>query len=201
MRTIAKLIVNLILGAVILLIVMSVSGRTERSMELKDNLSSAVEETVEMLTANPKYTLENTDVFLADLAASVADSITSDSNIKVDVENIDMEKNLLSIKVTAEFIHPNGKTGTVSCEKTAIVNKVEEAEQIPYTVTFFVDREAMLAGKKYKSYKVLDGDLVPAPAIPISGTGTFLGWKDTNQYLSDFSQPVTQDLVYYGEWN
>ena len=33
---------------------------------------------------------------------------------------------MLSVSVTEEFKHPNGKPGTVSYDRTAVVNKLQE---------------------------------------------------------------------------
>ncbi len=49
MKNIVMIIISAILGALTLLMVMSIEGRNSRNMELKMNFSSAAEKTVEIL--------------------------------------------------------------------------------------------------------------------------------------------------------
>ena len=66
MKNIATMISSIILGAITLLIVMTVQGRMNRSTELESNLSSIIEETVEIMTVDKKYDIEHAEEFLAD---------------------------------------------------------------------------------------------------------------------------------------
>ncbi len=38
------------------------------------------------------------------------------------------------------------------------------------------------------------------PEEPGSAAEGFLGWKDVNDYIADFSLPVEQERVYYAQW-
>ena len=72
MKNIVMIIISAILGALTLLMVMSIEGRNSRNMELKMNFSSAAEKTVEILMSDPKYSMENVDQFVADFTQSMA---------------------------------------------------------------------------------------------------------------------------------
>lgn len=200
MKNIVTMVVSMLLGAVTLLIVMVVNGRMNRSMELKSNLPSAVEETVEIL-ADQKYSIGNANEYLADFVENLARILDSDCDLKVEIISKDTEKGLLSVRVTEEFLHPNGKNGTVECERTVILNKLYEPEPEIYTVRFFVNKSDIGVVECYKSIQVLEGDMITAPAAPQVEGKTFAGWKDSNDYIVNFSAPVTQDLVYYAAWN
>lgn len=202
MKNMIMIIVSAILGVLALMIVMTINGRMNRSMELKSSLSSAVEETVENMARWGNYKISNVNEYIADFTASLSDSLDADSGIAVEVEQADMEKGLLSLHVTGTFLHPNGKTGTVECDRTVIFNTTGETEGAVYTVRFYLTKTEMDAGETcYKECQVREGDVLTAPANPQKTGERFAGWRDVNGYLADFSLPVTQDLVYYGHWN
>ena len=127
MKNIVTIISCALIGVITLAIVMSVSGRMNRSMEVKSNLSSAVEETVENLAVK-KYAVSDMEEYLADFSESLMDFIDTDSEITVQVAAADMEKGILAVKVTETFMHPNGRTGEVFCERVVIFNKLEGEE-------------------------------------------------------------------------
>ena len=52
----------------------------------------------------------------------------------------------------------------------------------------------------YKVYQVYEGERLAEPVQPITEDREFLGWRDANDYMADFTQPVEQDVVYYAEW-
>lgn len=193
MKSIILAIVSTILGVLMLMIVMTVSGRENRSTEIKSNLPSIVEETVNNMEVSQKYSIDNTNEFLADLVSSLSASLDSDSGISVSILKTDQEKGILSVRVTESFTHPNGKPGTVTCDRIVILNKmpVELPEQ--HNVIFFVGSD------DYKSYYINDGECMEAPEEPVLEGKTFYGWKDVEGYLADFSQPVTEDMIYYAD--
>lgn len=201
MKNIATMAVSIMLGGIMLMIVMALQGRANRSMEINSNLSSVVEETVENMTVDAKYTISNYDEFVADLTSELSKKLDTDSSIIIKVLNADMEKGILSVRVEEEYSHPNGNKGTVQCERTVILNKVYEAEQETYTVKFFLKKEDVDGGRPYKVCEVHSGEGVAVPAEPKSSDAFFFGWFDTNDYAADFSAPVTGDLVYYAAWN
>lgn len=178
--------------------VTAVEGRTGRKVEVQNNLATAVEDTLTNMALTKKYSVGNVDEYLADFTEDLACSLDTKSDLKVEVSKADMEKGVLSIKVTEKFKHPNGNEGSVSLKKTVILDKEEQEEKTLYTVNFYLSRADALP---YKTCRVLAGDTVSAPADPASETGNFIAWKDGNGYLADFTQPVVQDLCYYAEFN
>ena len=198
MKVVVRSIMITCIGAVVLLTIMTVTGRMNRATEIESNLSSVVEETVENMEANPYYTINNTEEFVADMAEYLVEALDSDSDLVIEMEKIDKDKGLLAVKVTEKFLHPNGNEGSVSCDRTVIFNRISEVEDVLYTVNFYLSQADALP---YKTCRVLAGDTVSAPADPASETGNFIAWKDGNGYLADFTQPVVQDLSYYAEFN
>lgn len=191
MKNAVMILISAIIGVLTLAIAMTVDGRMNRSMEITGNLPSAVEETVEIMAVNTKYSINNVNEYIADLTENLASVLDTDSNIRVEVLKQDKEKGVLSVRVTEEFKHPNGQAGTVDCERTVILNKVEEDEPGVFQVTFYV------GDRIYKKYSVLAGDLIGAPANPQIDGMNFTGWQDINGYLADFSQPILHDVEYF----
>ena len=197
MKLIIRAIVTTCIAGVIFLTIMAVSGRMNRSMELKSNLPSAAEETAENLLAK-KYDVVDKNQLEADFLETLAYAIDSDSNIRLKVNAADKEKQLLSVSVTEEFKHPNGKPGTVSYDRTAVVNKLQEEVLETYQVSYYLmntDTEC------YKCYTVHADDMVPVPKDPVAEGKTFTGWADAEGNALDQNMTMTQDAAYYAVWN
>lgn len=197
MKIIIRAIVTTCIAGVIFLTIMAVSGRMNRSMELKSNLPSAAEETAENLLTK-KYDIADKNQLEADFLETLAYAIDSDSNIRLKVNAADKEKQLLSVSVTEEFKHPNGKPGTVSYDRTAVVNKLQEEALETYQVSYYLtntDTEC------YKCYTVHADDMVPVPKDPVAEGKTFTGWADAEGNALDQNMTMTQDAAYYAVWN
>ena len=197
MKLIIRAIVTTCIAGVIFLTIMAVSGRMNRSMELKSNLPSAAEETAENLLTK-KYNVTDKNQLEADFLETLAYAIDSDSNIRLKVNAADKEKQLLSVSVTEEFKHPNGKPGTVSYDRTAVVNKLQEEVLETYQVSYYLtntDTEC------YKCYTVRADDMVPVPKDPVAEGKTFTGWADAEGNALDQNMTMTQDAAYYAVWN
>ena len=197
MKLIIRAIVTTCIAGVIFLTIMAVSGRMNRSMELKSNLPSAAEETAENLLAK-KYDVVDKNQLEADFLETLAYAIDSDSNIRLKVNAADKEKQLLSVSVTEEFKHPNGKPGTVSYDRTAVVNKLQEEVLETYQVSYYLmntDTDC------YKCYTVHADDMIPVPKDPVAEGKTFTGWADAEGNALDQNITMTQDAAYYAVWN
>ena len=197
MKLIIRAIVTTCIAGVIFLTIMAVSGRMNRSMELKSNLPSAAEETAENLLTK-KYDIADKNQLEADFLETLAYAIDSDSNIRLKVNAADKEKQLLSVSVTEEFKHTNGKPGTVSYDRTAVVNKLQEEVLETYQVSYYLtntDTEC------YKCYTVHADDMVPVPKDPVVEGKTFTGWADAEGNALDQNMTMTQDAAYYAVWN
>jgi uncharacterized repeat protein (TIGR02543 family) len=197
MKLIIRAIVTTCIAGVIFLTIMAVSGRMNRSMELKSNLPSTAEETVENLLAK-KYDVADKNQLEADFLETLAYAIDSDSNIRLKVNAADKEKQLLSVSVTEEFKHPNGKPGTVSYDRTAVVNKLQEEVLETYQVSYYLTNTDTDC---YKCYTVHADDMVPVPKDPVAEGKTFTGWADAEGNALDQNMTMTQDAAYYAVWN
>ena len=193
MKNIGMGIINVFLGCVMLLITMTIYGRMNYSMELKSNLSSVIEEIVEHMTMNSKYSIQNTNEFLADFTESLIAAFDSESDITVEIFQCDKEKGILAVNVVAAFMHPNEKIGTVECKRTVILNKMRKDVPKMCKVEFRVNDES------YKEYTIQEESIINAPVSIQNIAGTFQGWVDENGIEADFTQPIKKDVVYHAD--
>ena len=144
-----------------------------------------------------QYTIADTKEFAADVRESIAQAVDSDGAITVDVLKIDREKGLCSIRVTADYVHPNGKAASVSCERTVIFDKGEAQGEKLCSISFYES----VGGARYKTVFVEEGAILLEPVPPYAEGKAFLGWTDAAGNAADFSMQVTQDMAYYAKWN
>lgn len=196
MKQIAVLFSVFFLGVITIVSVMASGGRSNREMELADNLPAAVEETVSELMEEKNYDITSENEMIADMVEDLSRKLDSNSDITVNIENIDEAKGLMSIKVVASYQHPNGKEGSVSCERTVVFNKLQDDPAELCQVRFLVDDARI-----YKTCNVWPGDTVSAPSEPTVSGKTFDCWVDVEGNPVDFTQPVTQSQVYYAKYS
>ena len=196
MKNIAAMFGVFFLGILVVACVMTSSGRSNREMELADNLPAAVEETVSELMEEKNYDITSENEMIADMVEDLSRKLDSNSDITVNIENIDEAKGLMSIKVVASYQHPNGKEGSVSCERTVVCNKLQDDPAELCQVRFLVDDARI-----YKTCNVWPGDTVSAPSEPTVSGKTFECWVDVEGNPVDFTQPVTQSQIYYAKYS
>ena len=196
MKQIAVLFSVFFLGVITIVSVMASGGRSNREMELADNLPAAVEETVSDLMEEKNYDITSENEMIADMVEDLSRKLDSNSDITVNIENIDVAKGLMSIKVVASYQHPNGKEGSVSCERTVVFNKLQDDPAELCQVRFLVDDARI-----YKTCNVWPGDTVSAPSKPTVSGKTFDCWVDVEGNPVDFTQPVTQSQFYYAKYS
>lgn len=195
MKNIAAMFGVFFLGILVVACVMTSAGRSNREMELDDNLPSVVEETLAEVMEGKSYDITSENEMIADMVEDLSGKLDSDCDITVNIENIDKEKGLMSVNVVAEYHHPNGKEGKVTCERTVVFNKVQDVSSKLCRVIFFVD------GRTYKSCKILQGDLVSVPVEPVADGKVFVEWTDENGNSVNFTDPVEQDQSYYAKFS
>lgn len=196
MKNIANIIVAFLIGAVCLLCMVLIAARSGRKMELEQMLPTAVEEAVSTAFLKKQYVIADTKELAADIRESIAQAVDSDGAISVDVFKIDREKGLCSVRVVADYNHPNGKSASVSCERTVIFNKGEAQDEKLCGVSFYES----VGGARYKTVFVEVGAVLFEPVPPYVDGKNFLGWTDEFGNAADFSSPITEEVIYYASW-
>ncbi len=187
------------IGILLLAVVMTICGNMNYSVELQENLSTAMETSVKHL---PGQEENRSDAeLLAECIEGIVLAVDSDMETTVEVYQADAKKGVLALRAVGSYIHPNGMEGDTDWERTVIYEKGEAQEMEVYEVAFYGSKEELVSkGTCYKSYSVMEGDCITSPAEPRRTGEVFAGWKDCNDYMADFSQPVLQNLCYYAAW-
>lgn len=120
MKNIVLIFSQVMMAAITVVIVLCVYARLNRSMELQRTLPSIIEKAVANAMLEYVETPVSTDIFMREVVERIRFSIEIESDIMVDFFQCDLEKGIVALRVTAEFLYPNGKTGQVSCERCVL---------------------------------------------------------------------------------
>lgn len=170
----------IVIGIVIL---MTLDGRNIRESEVYDSLTTAVESSMQTLMIDNTYTIQNTDEFVADFLEALMTQIESDSDISVNVIDVDVNKGLLSVEVVEEYTHPNRSKGSVSCVKTVILEKDAKKDNNTksfFSITYYVRENKDTEAVVYKQYTVEKNSKIIIPTEPSMNGKTFLYWMERN---------------------
>ena len=194
-------------GIVILFVVMllTMQHKNVRKEELEQSLTEAMETTLQMVKADTDrdYTSEDMRTLLI---RNLVPQMNSDSELTVRIVEADAEKGLLSVEVEEQFSYPGGKKGSIQCCRTILADddgeemEKGEREVAMQTVIFYRSREEMEQGKSYyKKLEIQKGDYCTSPAEPVCDDlrKKFLEWRDSKDYLADFTQCVEENQTYY----
>ncbi len=150
MKNVVSMIIAALLGIIFTASMMTIAGRSNREQELIANLSSCVEETINTLLLEKQYEIADVQEFTSDFKEALAGTLDSDSDISVDIAALDTGKGLASVRVTEEYLHPNGKPGSVSCTRTVIFEQIIKQDR-----EFITEEYLNENGVCYKKRKVL----------------------------------------------
>lgn len=164
--------VCMMLITLLLMIVMTIYGRNLRQSETNHTLAEAVDTTMSNLMENQAYSIESKDAFIADLLQSLLVQINSTSDVTVAILEADEKKGILSVEVTENYKHPNGKMGSVSAVRTVIFDRTIEEEKEQVAVEFYIADEEL-----YKKYLLEKGSMCVLPAPPKKEGKTFKNWR------------------------
>ena len=197
------LIVSMMTGVLTLLIVMTLAGRMNHAAELDSQMSSVVENTIITAMKRTDGDCFDRQQLLAFAIGQSASMLETKADIAVKIYGADAQKGILGMDITEQYKHPNQKNGKVNRSRTVIFSPLLQQEEEILQVYFFLSGEDMIQNRNcFKKIQVLKGERIFTPATPRqTGGGSFDGWVDVNGYLADFSQPVTDNLVYYARWN
>lgn len=113
----------IILGLVVL-INSSIYSKNARKHETEQSLRYAVDNTIDTFLSVNDISISNADEMIASLCRHIILQITSDSEITVNILDVDFHEGLIDIEVVETFRYPNGKKGEVSYRRTVIVDKI-----------------------------------------------------------------------------
>ncbi|MFV0466545.1 MAG: InlB B-repeat-containing protein [Lachnospiraceae bacterium] len=162
--------VSILLGFVMLL---SVSSKTLRENELRQELAAALDLTIRELALVQDDGGMSQEEFISIFMQSLISGIHSESDLKVEILSADPEMGILSADVLMTYSYPNGKIGRISELRTIILDREIEFEPVNYTVTYLYP-----TGDIYKQYGLEEGSHIPKPKDPARSGQSFLGWTN-----------------------
>lgn len=201
MKNGVMLLVSGAIGILVFAMVMTICGHMDRSTELQENLSTAAEGALQ--GAVHGNAIKNDHALLAECIGRMAVALDADTDMVIDVFGIDSKNGILALRMSGAYIHPNGMKGSTEWERVVIREEGAEKEAMKVCeVSFYMNKEAMSGEKEcYKKYYVPKGGKVTMPVEPQKAGMVFAGWRDVNDYIADFSQPVDQRISYYAAWD
>lgn len=102
------------------------------------------------------------------IISGVTAAMGQDTSLAIEIPVIDMQRGIISVQVSKEVSRFSGKSKTVSCEKTVIMEQRKPEVTQMVTVTFYVGENF------YKEYRIEKGRGCPMPKLP---TGNYIGWR------------------------
>lgn len=121
MRNMAMMVISMILGMLTLAMAFSISQRANCATEVHSNLSTAGEQTLRQLTKENGALTE--EELLAYFVQQLVVSMDAEADLKVDIAGLDIQKGLLSTRISQIFAYPNGKEGRVCHDRTVILEQ------------------------------------------------------------------------------
>lgn len=122
MRNMVMMIISMILGLLTLAMAFSISQRANCATEVHSNLSSAGEQTLQQLERDDSGLTK--EVLLAYFVQQLAVAMDAEADLKVDIACLDIQRGLLSARISQIFAYPNGKEGRVCHDRTVILEQV-----------------------------------------------------------------------------
>lgn len=154
-----------------LAVMLTLYGREARQEETNAALSQAARVALSGAMSRASNEVKNEDEFTADFLKAFLVQANSDSDIRVSVLDADVRLGLLSVEITENFKHPNGKTGSVSNVRTVIFDREEEEETEMKRVSFYIS-DAL-----YKEYRLPKHSVCTVPALPKKEGKIFRCWR------------------------
>lgn len=182
--------ISIVMVVLTLVLMATVAGRHTREQEMQQALRQAVEASVDQAMMQGKYTLNSKEELVADFTSLLVERLRiKDPNLhlKVDIAGVDEVRGLLSVHVTEEYTHPNGRMGMAETSATVVFEQEKKRElyRVDYIIPENVCGEArannVYIPKEYKSYLCEEGETVNAPLNPPNyGTKHFAAWADAD---------------------
>jgi hypothetical protein len=193
------------MGIILILVIfcgITVNSRSAREDEVSQGLEEALDATIHTLFAEKSYQVTDKTEFVSDLIQGLLLNIDSNGAITVNVLKADEEKGLLSVEVVDTYKHVNGKTGTVSCQRTVFFDTKEVKAIDFYHVYLYLtkaDMETEDGSYKncYKIYKVKKDSALHVPAEPILDGQKFTGWRTKDGKTVDLNEHIEADISAY----
>lgn len=155
-----------------LVILMSLYSRNARQTEVRNALSDAVNMALSDVKKEDIGEDMDVNTFIGHFLRALCVQMNSTSDVKVNILEADPKLGILSVEVVEVYSHSNGNKGTVSTVRTVIFDEEEPEQKLTYRANYYFADNTL-----YKSYSVMEGNMVPVPLSPTTEGKIFQGWK------------------------
>ena len=108
-----------------LLIITAIYERMNYSMELQSNLSLVMEEQMNAMMEDEEHIIKDKEMFLAEFVENLVVALDGEYGLTVEILQLDTEKGIFAVRVIADFLYLNGKSGQTTCERIVIFNQLQ----------------------------------------------------------------------------
>lgn len=109
--------------ALLLGVILTIQGRAIRTDEVTLGLEEAMNSSMQQLCRDRHYTIQNREEFVADFLELLLLQMNSNSDVTVRILRADEKRGLLSVEVVETYLHPNGEKGSVSAQRTILLER------------------------------------------------------------------------------
>lgn len=109
MKNMITMMIGIVIGAITILIILTVTGRMNYATELESQLPAVVENILYNVKIKQLYNVADNQEFTADVTEQIAKELDAQTGIVMRIMGADKEKGLFSVGVDRTFVHPNGK--------------------------------------------------------------------------------------------
>lgn len=185
------------ISVIVIIIILTITGRTNRQSEVNNSLQISVEAAVADTLNDRTYTVNDSQELVSDILQSLESTIgTTNGSIQAKIDKVDKEKGIAFLTVTESYSNPNGKPGKVSYTKKIVMDQHEPhddaADPLTRTAVFYVDGkiyETVVLKKEFQIGKIKD---------PVKTGKVFLGWSLDGRNVADLSNlTMDQDYTFY----
>ena len=185
------------ISVIVIIIILTITGRTNRQSEVNNSLQISVEAAVADTLNDRTYTVNDSQELVSDILQSLESTIgTTNGSIQAKIDKVDKEKGIAFLTVTESYSNPNGKPGKVSYTKKIVMDQHEPhddaADPLTRTAVFYVDGkiyETVVLKKEFQIGKIKD---------PVKTGKVFLGWSLDGRNVVNLSDlTMDQDYTFY----
>ncbi|MCR5666257.1 MAG: hypothetical protein K6G01_05455 [Eubacterium sp.] len=187
--------VSLVLvGLFVVLTALSVHARTIRMVKEQTALENTVESAVDDALSQNLFTQKSQEEFVAEFLENALVQLNPDATVTVDIAAADLDKGILSVKVTQQYESLGQKKRTLSYETTALLERDGEKE---YFSIIFQDED----GTSYRKYKIAQGENIILPNEAPSHEGKkFCFWESEEGVKATSRTVANKDVTYIAKY-
>ena len=156
MKNMITMMIGIVIGAITILIILTVTGRMNYATELESQLPAVVENILYNVKIKQLYNVADNQEFTADVTEQIAKELDAQTGIVMRIMGADKEKGLFSVGVDRTFVHPNGKMCIRDRQERDGIRKKEKRHlknDFSFFKCLFWNHRLLIRCKRYGCYR------------------------------------------------